>query len=182
MGEELKLKRINCPNCGAAVTSETCPYCGSRTGIDTADAELDYPEFIGKDLTDVTGKFFIRFGALWEGITLGMQIFLIILDAMISQDIGFYFKYVYCGVFHLIGIACLAVGIRQYRERSAVEKDGKTVSGICHGLTTENVKLLIPTENGLKYLFFHGKEEYGQILINDEIKIKALGNKFIVLR
>ena len=42
MGEELKLKRINCPNCGAAVTSETCPYCGSRTGIDTADAEFLY--------------------------------------------------------------------------------------------------------------------------------------------
>ncbi len=37
----LESKTINCKNCGAPVTSEKCPYCGSLTGLSTAKADMD---------------------------------------------------------------------------------------------------------------------------------------------
>lgn len=35
--------QATCPNCGAPITTEICPYCNSATGIDTASANMDYP-------------------------------------------------------------------------------------------------------------------------------------------
>ena len=37
------VKTINCKNCGAPVTSEICPFCGSMTGLDTLTADMEYP-------------------------------------------------------------------------------------------------------------------------------------------
>ena len=34
---------MTCRNCGAPVTSEICPYCGSSTGLDTSQANMEYP-------------------------------------------------------------------------------------------------------------------------------------------
>lgn len=41
MGKENKGKR--CANCGAPVTIEICPYCNSFTGLDTKNANMEYP-------------------------------------------------------------------------------------------------------------------------------------------
>ena len=34
---------LNCPNCGAPITTEICPYCNVFTGIDTKYADMEYP-------------------------------------------------------------------------------------------------------------------------------------------
>ena len=35
----LGVKR-NCPNCGAPITTEVCPYCNNMTGLDTKYADI----------------------------------------------------------------------------------------------------------------------------------------------
>ena len=33
----------NCPNCGAPITTEICPYCNVVTGLYTQNADMEYP-------------------------------------------------------------------------------------------------------------------------------------------
>ena len=38
-----KIANYHCPNCGAVVNTEICPYCQAATGINTWKADMEYP-------------------------------------------------------------------------------------------------------------------------------------------
>ena len=48
----------NCPNCGAPITTEVCPYCNIMTGLDTKYADMEYPVIECKEAS-------IRFVNFW---------------------------------------------------------------------------------------------------------------------
>ena len=66
----MESKAINCKNCGAPVTSEICPYCGSMTGLNTAKADMEYPVLECKEVNIgfwnviFPGIFFVMFGLI----------------------------------------------------------------------------------------------------------------------
>ena len=39
--DRTKIANFHCPNCGAVVNSEVCPYCQAATGINTWKADMD---------------------------------------------------------------------------------------------------------------------------------------------
>ena len=41
----------NCPSCGAPIVSEICQYCGVATGLNTAEAQMEYPVLECKEAT-----------------------------------------------------------------------------------------------------------------------------------
>ena len=38
-----KKENKHCPNCGAPVNTEVCPYCHAATGVNTWQADMEYP-------------------------------------------------------------------------------------------------------------------------------------------
>ena len=43
----MKNQKRNCPSCGAPIVSEICTYCGTATGLNTAEADMEhYPVYI----------------------------------------------------------------------------------------------------------------------------------------
>ncbi|MBR4732552.1 MAG: hypothetical protein IK081_07255 [Lachnospiraceae bacterium] len=181
MSEEISKKRVKCQNCGAEAITEICPYCGSRTGIDTANTELDYPEFAGKDLTTVNGREFILFGGFWVLIIVTLLSALMVMQSKTGESFGFFFNFIFPSIFFVLGMVFIVMGIRQLLERALVMKRGETVKGICYGYAQDTVKLLIPTEKGPQYLFVQKRKEYRQFVVNDTVKLKMLENKYVVL-
>ena len=59
-----KLYNLNCKNCGAQVTTEICPYCKAKTGIDQNLVNLEYPVLDYETLSDDLTGIYIVLGIL----------------------------------------------------------------------------------------------------------------------
>ena len=62
-------ERLNCPNCGAPITSEKCEYCGTLF-YDFANIERDKPCYIRMRLGDITENGLLVFKAIPTDITI----------------------------------------------------------------------------------------------------------------
>ena len=49
--ENRKEEKKYCPSCGAPIVSEVCAYCGTPTGLSTAEADMEYPVLECKEAT-----------------------------------------------------------------------------------------------------------------------------------
>ena len=50
-GKQISDQAKACPNCGAPITTEICPYCHNKTGLDTKNADMEYPVIDCKEAT-----------------------------------------------------------------------------------------------------------------------------------
>ena len=47
----VKNRQKTCSACGAPIVSEICAYCGTATGINTVEADMEYPIIKCKEAT-----------------------------------------------------------------------------------------------------------------------------------
>ena len=86
----MESKTINCKNCGAPVTSEICPYCGSLTGLNTAKADMEYPVLECKEVNigfwnvAFPAIFFVMFGII--GVVMPLSLYKISKNISINDD------------------------------------------------------------------------------------------------
>lgn len=185
---EQKIVKIQyeCPSCGAKATSEICEYCGSRTNINTMNADLEYPIFNGEDMTGSKKSYVfpLFFGGFWEGTTLAVHVpFIIFGDQMFegSALLSIAFNVFFFGIFHCIGIGCLIAAIKSFsRYRSIIDR-GTYVTGTVYGYTEHNIKVLANIDGVLRFVFIKNDKEYRPYPVNSEVKLKVYKQQYIVL-
>lgn len=185
MSEE---KVRNCPNCGAPVTTEICPYCNAMTGLDTRSANMEYPVIECKE-ADI-GFFNVAFPMIFAvgGGFFGFIFPLFFLYAGDGED--FFIVALMCSIFALMGIVAFVIGIKPVIRYFSVKSKGKEVEAIVYGYMEDNlfingipaqiVKLLVDTNDGKKFILYQLGDVKRPYKVNGKIKLKVYKDVFLI--
>lgn len=179
---------ICCKNCGAPVTTEICPYCGSITGYKAANDEILYPTIKNKSatLTFVTIGLPLIFAGMLTvfSIFIGFALFGMELNAFQSLYVGFFFMIMAGGA--LFAYYIPVSNIVRYTLASLF---GKRVKGIVYGYkdgligvngaTVQDIKVLIEDGENSRFIKYKSNRSIQKLGINDEIELKNFGKIYI---
>lgn len=185
-----------CRSCGAPITSEICPYCGCRTGLDTANANMDYPVLECKEanLNFWTVLFPLIF-ALGFGFGGVMTLSMAFTADKISEsagDTGFGTGTIilFSLPFLIIGIVAAVFTVLPIYRYIVIRMYGKRIEAVVYGYTDDNVlmngrpaqvvKLLVDTPNGKRFIMYqlgNTSRPYG---VNTVIDLKVYKNYFMI--
>lgn len=174
-----------CQCCGAPITSEICFYCGTPTGLDTAQANMDYPVIDCKEAVvnfwnlAFPAIFAVSFGILAIGA----------IAAMIVEPAGL-IPAICCIPFLLISIVATSYVIRTLVRYVKVKSCGKKITAtvygymddtvLLNGVPAQIVKLLVQTPEGPRFIMYQledTKQPYG---VNSQIHLLVYQNFFMV--
>ena len=179
---------ITCKNCGAPVTTEICPYCGSITGYKAANDENMYPSQKNKSasLTFVTiGAPLIFAGMLTVfSICMGVALFGAKQNAFQMLGIGFFFVLMAGGA-----LFCYYIILSNIIRYTLASLFGKRVKGIVYGFkdgiiainggAVQDVKVLIEDGENSKFIIYKSNRTIQKVGINDEVELKNFKNIYI---
>lgn len=183
-----KLKVI-CKGCGAAVSTEVCPYCGRATDVSTTDAYLDYPEYKCKSAkltflnVGFSAIFAVAFG--FFGVLLPM-----VFDGVPGKN-GKLSMIVMCMPFALIGIIAFVLCFNFLYRYIMTSMAGKEIQGIVYGYANSNytvnnqntktVKILIQTDSGPRYIFYDTQDFKKAYSVNEKVRLKVWKHYFLII-
>ena len=191
MGSE---KRLNCPNCGAPITTEICPYCGAKTWIDTEHADMEYPVLDCKEAN--IGFWTVAFPAIfalsfgYAGIA--MPIMLMSEKSMFGQMADFGgFSLLFFLPFTLIGIVATVFTIVPIYRFIFLKLFGKQITATVYGYMNDKVmlndrpaqvvKLLVQSPVGPRFIMYQlGKIDH-PYRINSTIDLLVYKNYFMII-
>ena len=199
----MESQTINCRNCGAPVTSEICPYCGSMTGLVTAHANMDYPVLECKEANIgfwnvvFPGIFFLVFGVIGSIVTIFVSRVSKEMTATVTNYTGERFTTTFSGAMMLPGIIPMIIGLIAFIimmipliRYMMIKLKGKKISGTVYGYVDDNilingvpaqtVKLLVQSPDGPRFIMYQlGKTDhpYG---INTQIDLYVYNNYFMI--
>ena len=182
-----------CRNCGAPTTSEICPYCGAVTQMNTNMANADYPVMKCKSV-DFN---FIRIGfPLIFGISfLIIPLMCVIMFSSISKASGApdflsIIPIIITIPFFMISFVSIGIGLNFiYKNRLVKTKGYDTTAlvygyiaggGYINGQPVQQVKLLVNTEEGPKFILYNTMKTIKQYKVNSSIKIKMYNDLFLI--
>ena len=177
-------KKRYCPNCGAPLTSEICPYCNGVTGVETSDLVMEYPVIQCKEanLTFITSTFFIIFGAFF--ILIGVGVPLALMFSMNEIDIMLPMVIV---IFGSIGLGTIIFGLNRVIRNKKVKTYGKEIDATVYGYMNDQyqgdaevVKLLVDTNEGKKFILYQTGENTKPYKINSTIKLLVYKDMFLI--
>ncbi len=178
---------IYCPSCGAPAVSEICPYCGTATGLNTAEADMEYPVL---DCKEATLSFWTVWFPMIFAVAFGIPGIIMLLIAIVGFGEGILF--LVGGPFLLIGIVATVLVVRTLLRYIKVKTKGKSIQATVYGymddellinnMPAQIVKLLVQTPNGPRFILYqlgNTKKPYG---INDNIDIMVYQNYFMICK
>lgn len=184
-----KSKVYTCSHCGAAVTSEICPYCGSVTNVDTSDAYMDYPVLECKEATlgFWTTLFPLIFAVMFS---MGGIMMLMILLTGKADDGSEPFLILASIPFFGVGIAATVIVLINLLRYIILKSKGKHITGILYGYTNDNVllnghpaqvaKILVDTPNGKRFIMYQLGSTDKNIDINSDVNLLVYKNIFMI--
>jgi len=183
-------KTFNCPNCGAPVTTEICPYCNTKTGLDTKTADMEYPVIECKEATlTFWNTIFPMIFAISFGLSSPM---FITLPWSSSREISGFFLAFLPGflIFFTIGAVSLYITLKNVIRYLKIKKNGKEIQGIVYGYMDDNVllngspaqivKILIDTPKGKRFILYQLGDIKQPYKINSKIIIKVYKDIFMI--
>lgn len=178
----MKEKITHCINCGASAKTEVCPYCNKKTGLKKNSVELEY-QIIECREYDTVGE-----GETRKLLIIGTIIFTIYLI------IAFYTKihtFEYNKGLILLDIIYIGFTIGYILYQNKFLKNAKIIDATVYGYEDapyeknnskrKNVKLLINTSDGPKYIIYELKTNDTPYEIGEKIKLKAYKNIFGII-
>lgn len=186
-----KMRPVNqqktCPGCGAPLVSEICAYCGTATGLNTAEADMEYPVLECKEAT--LNFWTVWFPAIFAGAfgIAGLSVLIIAIVANVGMTMWL------IGVpFLLIGIVALVIMLRTIMRYIKVKKNGKMIRATVYGYMDDNVlinnqpaqvvKLLVQTPNGPRFILYKLGNTLKPYGINDNIDIMVYQDCFMICK
>lgn len=184
------IEDLHCPNCGAPVTTEICPYCNVRTGLDTKYADMEYPVIECKEAvlnfwnTIFPGIFAVAFGCA------GLSSFFM-LNSFESHFDDFTTGFKFFPIpFLLIGVSAFIIVIIHLRRYLLVKSFGKEITATVYGYMDDNlyingnpaqiVKLLVDTNEGKRFILYQLKDIKKPYKVNSIIDLVVYKNYFLI--
>ncbi|MBP5366966.1 MAG: zinc ribbon domain-containing protein [Bacteroidales bacterium] len=183
--DRTKIANFHCPNCGAVVNSEVCPYCQAATGINTWKADMEYPVIECKEANLGFWRvwfpliFAVSFGIMGAAFTV----------AMLKQ--GEYLGVLFISIFDLIGLVALIIALKNIYRNILVKLRGKEIDATVYGYMDDNVllngvpaqivKLLVHTKQGPRFILYQLGDIKHPYKINSKIKLKAFKDMFLIM-
>ena len=186
------MKNINnWPNCGAPITTEICPYCKAKTGLDTKYADMEYPVIECKEAilnfwnTLFPGIFAFMFGGA------GLMTFLI--GRRVESSFGgFSFGSQFMSLpFILIGVIAFVIIIKNVIRYLLIKSRGKEIIATVYGYMDDNmmlnnspaqiVKLLVDTNDGKKFILYQLRDTKRPYKVNSTISLLVYKNSFLII-
>ena len=176
-----------CPNCGAPLTTEICPYCHNATGLDTAKADMEYPVIECKEAS-------INFWNFWFpmifAVSFGFFGFIFPLIFILADPSSALMVILFCSIFGIIGVNAFVIAIKQVIRSNKVKQKGKEIEAIVYGYMDDNillngtpaqiVKLLVTTKDGKRFILYQLKDTAHPYKINSRIKLLVYKDIFMV--
>ena len=176
-----------CPNCGAPLTTEICPYCHNATGLDTAKADMEYPVIECKEAS-------INFWNFWFpmifAVSFGFFCFIFPLIFILADPSSALMVILCCSIFGIIGVASFVIAIKQVIRSNIVKQKGKEIEATVYGYMDDNillngspaqiVKLLVTTKDGKRFILYQLKDTSHPYKINSRIKLLVYKDIFMV--
>lgn len=194
---------LTCKNCGAPVTTEICPFCKCPTGLDSSQADMDYPVLQCKEahlnFWSVAFPAIFAFGFGFFGFI--FPLLFVETDRSITSSLAqsgirlphmFSMVYIGCIPFALISIVAFVILIkrliRYFSIRSKGEKIWATVYGymdddvIINGKPAQIVKLLVDTkEKGKCFILYQLGSTTKPYGINSQIELLYYNDMFTIV-
>ena len=177
------MKKNNCKNCGAIITTKICPYCNAQTGLkkDLDVQDLPVIECVNPDLHNSSISFLLIIGI----IMIFLPIYLFNFGEVHEPG-----SEKYLPIFILIGIILIIIFIKQLLDRILLKIFGKKITGTVCGYVTNGsqlngfpiklIKIKIDTEDGEKYIYYNTKDTKEPYKVNSTIQLKRF-NKFFII-
>ena len=178
-------QRKTCPSCGAPVVAEICAYCGTATGLSTAEADMEYPVLECKEAT-------VNFWTFWFPMifaaAFGLPGLTVLAIAAFGRGMGGMF--VVALPFLLIGAVALALTLRTLLRYRKVKKYGKVIHATVYGYMDDEVlingrpaqivKLLVQTQDGPHFLLYQLGNTLKPYGIHDRIELLVYEHYFLI--
>lgn len=178
----------NCPNCGAPITTEICPYCNVMTGLDTKNADMEYPVIECKEANigffPVVFPLIFAFAFGFAGFIMPILFFTVGGDVFPKTMILFFLP------FAVIGIGAFIIGIKPVIRYVSLKTRGKDIDATVYGYMDDNmfingnpaqiVKLLVQTNDGPKFILYQLGDIKQPFKINSNIKLKVYKDIFLI--
>lgn len=185
----MKDKKMHCLNCGAPVTTEICPYCHSVTGLNTADAVMEYPVI---DCKEANISFWNFFFPMIFAISFGFFGFVFPFIFLLSDEGVFLEVALFCSIFGIISIIALVIAVKTLIKYLIIKTKGKEIDAVVYGYMDDNfiingnpakiVKLLVNTNDGQKFILYQLGEIKQLYKVNSKIKLKVYKNIFYIIK
>lgn len=180
-------QQIYCPSCGAPAVSEVCAYCGTATGLNTAEAKMEYQVLECKEAT--LNFWTICFPMIFALAFGGAGISVILISIMVNGESGM----LIVGVpFLMIGIVALFLVVRTISRYIKVKMNGKIIHATVYGYMDDEVlingrpaqivKLLVQTPQGPRFILYQLGNTLRPYGINDNIDVMVYKDYFLICK
>ncbi len=168
------IEMMNCENCGALVTTEICPSCGSFTRVNVASVDLDYPVIDCKEAH-------IEFGSVGYVGVMGLIAFVFGVMALVGAFAGKVWEFILIGLWFVAGgLGIICVFIKKAINCHKVKKYGTEYIGTVHGYLGDRVKILLDTPAGPKFILYQTKQNYAMYGINTQISVLVYDGYYLI--
>lgn len=185
----MKNKKRHCPNCGAPITTEICPYCRVETGINTKDADMEYPVI---DCKEAAIGFWNFIFPMIFAVSFGFFGFIVPLIMVLSGQEDALVAVLFCSIFGLIGIVALIIAITPVIRYLLIKNRGKEIEAVVYGYIDDNillndrhaqiVKLLVNTDEGYRFILYQLADIKQPYKINSKIKLLVYKDIFLIVK
>ena len=185
---KLNGSKRNCPNCGAPVTTEVCPYCNIATDIDTRFADMEYPVIECKE----AGITFWNFAfPMIFAVSFGFFGFVFPLSFLFAGDKGEALSvFLFCSIFGIIGVVAFVISMVPVVRTLMIMLRGKNIEAVVYGYMDDNVllnnvpaqivKLLVTTNDGKKFILYQLGDIKQPFKVNSRINLKVYKDIFLI--
>lgn len=181
------MRKKHCSNCGAPITSEICPYCHVKTGLDTKNADMEYPLLECRECH-------LNFWNLWFplifAVSFGFFGFIFPLLFLLSSSESIVEILLFCSIFAIVGVVSFIIVFRNVICYFKVKDKGVEIEATVYGYMDDNiilngipaqiVKLLINTDEGLRFILYQLGDTKHPFKINSKIKIIKYEDLFYI--
>lgn len=179
----------HCSNCGAPLTTEICPYCNVATGLDTRYADMEYPVIECKEAN--MGFWTVAFPMIFA-VGFGFFGFVMPIAMALAGEEDILSLFLFCSIFGIVGVVAFIIAIKPVIRYLAIKFRGKEIDATVYGYMDDNVllngvpaqivKLLVSTNDGLKFIMYQLGGIEQPYKINSKIKLKVYKDMFLIVK
>lgn len=182
------MEKHYCPNCGAPVTSEVCPFCNTTTGVRSKEIAPEYPVIPCKSakLSFFKTIFPMIFAVSFGFVGFVVPFFIDKIDSEGEKVSGFIFL-----PFAIISVVAAFITLLFMYRYLITQWKGKECSGIVYGyvddmvtinnVPAQKVKILINTDAGKRFILYSTGTTSRLYQINSRIELKVYKKYFLVM-